>query len=286
MLSSKIAARHGLVIEPLASAHIDFYVRLFIRVRKSQQGANDAIKKLGSVWQCSGCESFQVVPAVQPKSRKANELTQAHAPDTGNRCKECDSVFKMGGLWWMAPMNDVAFLARLQAVVSSPTCTLATRTRLQGMLDGLQGELHDVPLFMCLASMCHTVHCEQPPAQRVRSALINAGYRVSRSHTLPTAIKTDAPLHVVWDVIRHWVRERPVKKADNENAPGYKILSRDMRTEVDCTIVPESAGVGKYPSNPTENWGPMARAKRGAPAVSPAKDDGLKKTRVDEEVAA
>ena len=38
-----------------------------------------------------------------------------------------------------------------------------------------------------------------------RSALMNLGYRVSISHSRPTAVKTDAPHSVVWDVMRCWV---------------------------------------------------------------------------------
>ena len=39
-----------------------------------------------------------------------------------------------------------------------------------------------------------------------RSALLDQGYRVSLSHAEPKALKTDAPHHVVWDIMRCWVR--------------------------------------------------------------------------------
>lgn len=35
--------------------------------------------------------------------------------------------------------------------------------------------------------------------------------RVSSTHANPLGIKTDAPSSVVWDVIRCWVAEHPVK---------------------------------------------------------------------------
>jgi hypothetical protein len=35
-----------------------------------------------------------------------------------------------------------------------------------------------------------------------KSALINAGYRVSNFHKDPLAIKTDAPNSIIWDIIR------------------------------------------------------------------------------------
>ena len=38
-----------------------------------------------------------------------------------------------------------------------------------------------------------------------RSALMTQGYRVSFSHACANSIKTDAPHHVIWDVMRCWV---------------------------------------------------------------------------------
>ena len=38
-----------------------------------------------------------------------------------------------------------------------------------------------------------------------RSAILNEGYRVSISHANANAIKTDAPHHVIWDIMRCWV---------------------------------------------------------------------------------
>ena len=38
-----------------------------------------------------------------------------------------------------------------------------------------------------------------------RSAILNQGYRVSISHANANAIKTDAPHHVLWDIMRCWV---------------------------------------------------------------------------------
>ncbi len=39
----------------------------------------------------------------------------------------------------------------------------------------------------------------------LRSAILDQGYRVSISHTSANAVKTDAPHHVVWDIMRCWV---------------------------------------------------------------------------------
>lgn len=66
-------------------------------------------------------------------------------------------------------------------------------------------ELPDVPLFLSLHNLCATLKCTSPSAVIFRSAVINAGYRISGSHVNPLALKTDAPMDVVWDIMRCWV---------------------------------------------------------------------------------
>jgi tRNA G26 N,N-dimethylase Trm1 len=38
------------------------------------------------------------------------------------------------------------------------------------------------------------------------SALLNAGYKVSSTHCSKEGVKTDAPSHVMWDIMKGWVR--------------------------------------------------------------------------------
>lgn len=58
-----------------------------------------------------------------------------------------------------------------------------------------------------------------------RSALVNAGFRVSQSHCTPTVFKTDAPSSVVWDIMRCWVKLHPVKAHKDGSVPA-NILSK------------------------------------------------------------
>lgn len=68
-------------------------------------------------------------------------------------------------------------------------------------------ELPDVPLFVSLHSLCATLKCTSPSAIMFRSAVINAGYRISGTHVNPLGLKSDAPMDVIWDIMRCWVRD-------------------------------------------------------------------------------
>lgn len=67
-------------------------------------------------------------------------------------------------------------------------------------------ELPDVPLFLSLHNLCATLKCTSPSAVMFRSAVINAGYRISGTHVNPLGLKSDAPMDVIWDIMRCWVR--------------------------------------------------------------------------------
>jgi tRNA (guanine26-N2/guanine27-N2)-dimethyltransferase len=66
-------------------------------------------------------------------------------------------------------------------------------------------ELHDVPLFFSLHNIAGTVKCTSPSLVTFRSAVLNAGYRISSTHVNPLGIKSDAPWDVIWDIMRCWV---------------------------------------------------------------------------------
>jgi tRNA (guanine26-N2/guanine27-N2)-dimethyltransferase len=57
---------------------------------------------------------------------------------------------------------------------------------------------------------------------------MNAGYKVSGTHCVAGAFKTNAPSAVVWDVMKTWKKQQPVRpeKQDAEtNSIAAKILA-------------------------------------------------------------
>lgn len=58
------------------------------------------------------------------------------------------------------------------------------------------------------------------------SALLNAGYLVSRSHTTAGSIKTSASREVIHDIFRSFIKGHPVKMTNiKDNSPARKLLS-------------------------------------------------------------
>ena len=65
------------------------------------------------------------------------------------------------------------------------------------MLTSISEELKDVPFYYSLPDLASTLQCTVPTHLEFKSALVNAGYRVSHFHHDPSAFKTDAPNSVV-----------------------------------------------------------------------------------------
>lgn len=98
--TASTAARYGLAIEPLLSLSIDFYARIFIRVRKSAADVKYLAGKTMTVYCCdAGCGSWktQYLARFSPVEAKDGTVwhkhTMAQAPTSSIHCEHCG--FKM-----------------------------------------------------------------------------------------------------------------------------------------------------------------------------------------------
>lgn len=136
-------------------------------------------------------------------------------------------------------------------------------------------QLPDVPLYYTLPALCASVHVTSPPLTLFKGAIAHVTnpatgrpYRVSSSHRLAEALKTDAPPSVLYDILRCWARRHPV--AASRRKPGSacdKILSREPAFEADFSVPAWLAAqwaaapkASRHPPNPEAHWGPKARA--------------------------
>lgn len=123
----------------------------------------------------------------------------------------------------------------------------------------------ELPFFYSLPTISSFFKCIVPPLLDVHSAILNAGHKVSISHTCPTAVKTDAPMDLIWDIFREWIKSNPIKPS--ENPAVLKILDSPQIHSVSFERHPlsktasKSSGLTRFQENPTRNWGPLARAK-------------------------
>ncbi|XP_015179469.1 PREDICTED: probable tRNA (guanine(26)-N(2))-dimethyltransferase [Polistes dominula] len=257
------AGRHGRYIVPLLSVSADFYIRVFVKVIGSQLKCKDNASKTGLVYQCISCESLTIQPIMKVNS---NKFSRSHLISDKN-CKFCKGEHYVAGPIWIASLHDQTFVSRLLHNIDN--MKLTTRKRIKGVLTMINEEL-DIPLYYTLDRIMSLVKCITPPMILFRSALLNAGYKVSYSHANKFSIKTDAPTDVIWDIVRAWEKLHPAKRP-KENVPNkhqaLNILDSPMKLNISFELHPEAnpfsrrTGLLRFPENPVENWGPLTRAK-------------------------
>jgi len=254
---AKHAARYKKIIIPLLSLSIDFYIRVFVRVKTSAQGTKQLPTKLSLVFNCNKCHSWRLQPLARMNRKGKYQPPLALVQCT---CEQCGGTYVIGGPIWNAPLHNVQFLKEVNDMLSENKHKSFRKIR--GLLSVAETELQDQPLYWSYPDICKTLRIHSPSPKLVYSALLNAGYRVSQTHCSDMGFKTDAPQKVVWDCFRALVKKFPRKGSALPNSAGDKILAKEPELEFDFKINPGSnfkLEVPRFVPNPP-NWGPKSKA--------------------------
>ncbi|XP_063305667.1 tRNA (guanine(26)-N(2))-dimethyltransferase [Pelobates fuscus] len=258
-------------IVPLLCISADFYIRVFVRVFTGQAKVKMSASKQALVYNCVGCGTYHLQRMGRAISHGNNmKYSPGTGPPVGMSCEFCSQRHQVGGPLWAESLHDTEFVQKIISAVDRNPKRFKTSERILGMLSMAIEELSDVPLYYTLDNLSSVVRCSTPSLLQFRSALLHAGYRVSLSHACKSAIKTDAPPALIWDIMRCWEKQNPAKREKlSATCPAFHILSKEPSIEA-CFTVREDAnpksrkmGLKRFQENPEANWGPKARAKAG-----------------------
>ncbi|CAJ1947188.1 unnamed protein product [Sphenostylis stenocarpa] len=262
------ANRYKRYIVPVLSVQMDFYLRVFVRIYTSASAMKNTPLKLSYVYQCTGCDSFHLQPIGRTISKNTSiRYLPGFGPVVPQECTDCGKKFNMGGPIWSAPIHDQEWVAAILSDVKCMKDRYPAYDRISAVLTTISEELPDVPLFLSLHNLCATLKCTSPSAIIFRSAVINAGYRISGTHVNPLGLKSDAPMDVIWDIMRCWVKTHPVKPQAADQ-PGSIILAKEPVLEanfgraVASLSKAQAKKVARFLPNPERHWGPKLRAGR------------------------
>lgn len=143
------ASKYGIAIEPLLSLSIDFYARLFIRVRKSARDAKFLAGKTMLVYNCDhGCGALSTQflgrHTRQPSNGKEVnwKYSIAQAPSVDRFCEHCGSKMHVAGPMWGGPLHNPAFIEKvLDDVENIDEEVHQTKQRVEGVLNTALDEL-------------------------------------------------------------------------------------------------------------------------------------------------
>ncbi|CAN1319725.1 Probable tRNA (guanine(26)-N(2))-dimethyltransferase 1 [Linum perenne] len=262
------ANRYKRYIVPVLSVQMDFYVRVFVRVYTSASAMKNTPLKLSYVYQCTGCDSFHLQPIGRTIAKNNSvRYLPGFGPAVPQDCSDCGKKFNMGGPIWSAPIHDTEWVTSILEDVKSIKDRYPAFDRISAVLTTISEELPDVPLFLSLHNLCGTLKCTSPSAVIFRSAVINAGYRISGTHVNPLGLKSDAPMDVIWDIMRCWVKNHPVKPQAPDQAGSVilakePVLQANFARAVASLSKAQAKKVARFLPNPERHWGPKVKAGR------------------------
>ena len=134
------AAKYGLAIEPLLSLSIDFYARVFVRIKKSPAEVKNLASKSMLVHNCdSGCGAWRVVPLGRAKKEmgRSGEYVKyglAQVPD-GGVCEHCGYREHIAGPMWAGELHSPEFCRDLLETIEGADMEVySTSQRIRGMV--------------------------------------------------------------------------------------------------------------------------------------------------------
>lgn len=136
------AARYGLAIEPLLSLSIDFYARVFVRVRRSAADVKFLASKTMLVYGCdAGCGAWSTQflgRNTTYESKKGQTLWKyslAQAPSASPYCAHCGFKTHLSGPMYGGPLHNPAFIEKILSFLPElDRATYETTERIEGML--------------------------------------------------------------------------------------------------------------------------------------------------------
>lgn len=281
------AARYGRHIEPLLSLSIDFYVRIFVRVQTRPVEVKKLASKMGAVFTCIGCQSYSTLPFGRHHENNETRSGQildkfqpGAGPSIGSACDQCGSRYHTAGPMWLGQLHDKTFCQEILSIVRGEPEKFATRSRINGMVGTASEELGMEALFFFTPSKLSSFfRCSSPPLLPIVSALLHAGFHVSRSHCQPGSLKTTATRAQIYSLWREWIKRTPVKMDGiSQTSPAYKLLTRQETESEAASAIQwnldeehpgakdvidgsESSKGTRYQANPLPNWGPGTAAR-------------------------
>ena len=169
----RYAAKYDLGVEVLLAYHRDHYFRAFFRLKSGAKKADRSLSKLGYLWQDENGR-FEYSEGFLP------ERPKAHGP------------------LWLGPLKDAEFAeGLLEEAKSHPLAHGKTLS----FLELLKEEL-DVPFHYDTHALARRNGLQARKLTDMIEILKEKGYKATRTHFSPKAIKTDAPFEEVLDALK------------------------------------------------------------------------------------
>jgi tRNA (guanine26-N2/guanine27-N2)-dimethyltransferase len=170
----RAAAVHERAATPLFSYYSDHYVRVYCRLDRGKRRADSQLAQTGYIKYCPGC-----------LHRMTSEDTKAEP------CPSCGSETSVAGPLWLGEQSDPEFLS---VMLEDSTLGYLAGSKAVRLIRMAVDEHGYPPWFYDIDSVCSQMGVRSMATEEALTRIMEAGYRVSRTHYGDRAIKTDASI--------------------------------------------------------------------------------------------
>ncbi|TXT57032.1 MAG: hypothetical protein BAJATHORv1_20630 [Candidatus Thorarchaeota archaeon] len=192
-----IAGMNDAAIRPLVSLSTDHYIRVWIEINASRTKANEQADNIGIIRFCPRCLARDI-HSIRSLSKIAS--FQHHK-------EECTQNPSIAGPLWIGELFDREILKSASDIFPDYKAHFHKRV---GKILKLMIEEREInqPLYKDIHSICDAYTLSPPKISDVMQILEEKGFKVSRTHFKPTAIRTDASEKMIRKTIEEIVEER------------------------------------------------------------------------------
>lgn len=170
---ARTAAKYKRGTKCLLSHSTEHYFRLYVSLSSGKRKADASLSEIGYVYYCRKCLHREYKKGFLPEGRTC----------------ACGNPLEVAGPLWLGRIKDNGALKK---VIKESYYLKSPGT--EKLLNTILEEIDD-PFYYDVHSICKNKKISAPPLDEIAEALLDGGYRVSRTHFCPTGIKTDAPLN-------------------------------------------------------------------------------------------
>ncbi len=222
---SRVASKQGCSIEPMVSLSVDYYVRVGVKVIKK-----NAISSFKNNCYCYICDTCHFRTSV-PYNSKNNNST----------CHICNKPMKMYGPFWCGEIQNREFIKKMIDVLGENY----ENKRLLGILKSMEQEINTMFTYDWSFMRKYT-KSNNVKLRTVLNALANENYEILLSHCEIDAFKTNAPVFVIYEILREANNDKEAKKYFYEENPKVeKIFSQSYYRK----LLFSKIGPGSRPTN-------------------------------------
>ncbi|KAM0677956.1 tRNA methyltransferase 1 [Binucleata daphniae] len=188
----KAAGKFNKHIEPILCVSVDFYIRLFVKLRKGH--FKKSYEDVSYYLYCCNCFYTKEVN----RDRKIQT----------NSCDHCKQTLKICGPLYNKKIKDSNFIDTM--------IERANNNRISGVLLLIKDEI-DTFLFYVIPDLCHYLRCDCIPLVKFITAILNLGYKASLTHCELNSVKTNAPITILYAIIKEYFCKNDDYKFDIQN---------------------------------------------------------------------